>query len=305
MRMSSSARSGRCSAAARTAWTPSSASATTEMSSCVASRLTKPVRTTAWSSPARGLLRRIGTGVDTVTYLGASTRAPIAAALGEKGRKAPGTARLERLVPGVDTDAFRPRDGGSVRETYGLGDRPVILCAARLVVRKGQDALIRALPRVRAAVPDATLLLVGAGPYERGLRRMAAARGVRREVVFAGGHPHTAMPPFFAAADVFAMPCRTRRGGLEVEGLGIVYLEAAAAGLPVLAGDSGGAPDAVRDGETGHVVDGRRTDEIADRLVALLRDRDAAREMGRKGRDWVRTEWDWDRSYERLAALLA
>lgn len=188
--------------------------------------------------------------------------------------------RLERLVPGVDTDAFRPRDGGSVRETYGLGDRPVILCAARLVAREGQDALIRALPRVRAAVPDAALLLVGAGPYERGLRRMAAARGVPREVVFAGGHPHAAMPPFFVAADVFALPCRTRRGGLEVEGLGIVCLEAAAAGLPVLAGDSGGEPDAVRD-------------------------RDAAREMGRKGRDWVRTEWDWDRSYERLAALLA
>ncbi|MFJ2557237.1 MULTISPECIES: glycosyltransferase family 4 protein [unclassified Streptomyces] len=255
---------------------------------------------------ARGLLRRIGTGVDTMTCLGPSTHAPIAAALGAKGHGTPGTARLERLVPGVDTDAFRPRDGGgTVREAYGLGDRPVILCAARLVTRKGQDALIRALPRVRAVVPDATLLLVGAGPYERGLRRLAAARGVQREVVFAGGHPHAAMPPFFAAADVFAMPCRTRRGGLEVEGLGIVYLEAAAAGLPVLAGDSGGAPDAVRDGETGHVVDGRRTDEIAHRLVALLRDREAAREMGRKGRDWVRTEWNWDRSYERLTALLA
>ncbi|MEV7869270.1 glycosyltransferase family 4 protein [Streptomyces sp. NPDC088124] len=274
----------------------------------------------AWTPGARGLLRRIGESVDTLTYLGPSTREPIAAALGHgrfPGTPGPGapkvtaagrTARLERLVPGVDAAAFHPRaaagERDALRERYGLGDRPVVLCAARLVARKGQDTLIQALPRVRAAVPGTRLLLVGSGPYERALRRTAAAEGMQDYVVFAGGHPHGAMPRFYAAADVFAMPCRTRKGGLEVEGLGIVYLEAAAAGLPVLAGDSGGAPDAVRDGETGHVVDGRRVDVVADRLVRLLRDRETAREMGRKGRDWVRTEWDWDRSYERLAAFL-
>lgn len=249
---------------------------------------------------ARGLLRRIGAGVDTVTYLGASTRAPIAAAMG------PG-ARLERLVPGVDPQVFRTGDPAvstPIRETYGLGARPVVLCVARLVPRKGQDALIRALPKVRAAIPGAALLLVGAGPYERALRRLAAERGVTDDVVFAGGRPHAEMPAFFAAADVFAMPCRTRKGGLEVEGLGIVYLEAAAAGLAVVAGASGGAPDAVRDGESGHVVDGRSLVDIADRLTALLSDPGAARLMGEKGRAWVREEWDWDRSYARPAGLL-
>ncbi|MFD8565837.1 glycosyltransferase family 4 protein [Streptomyces sp. NPDC059639] len=246
----------------------------------------------------RSLLRRIGTEVDALTWLGASTRRPIEAALGSG-------ARTARLVPGVDTAVFHPRlDGSSVRARYGLGRRPVILCAARLIPRKGQDTLIRALPWIRRAVPDAALLLVGDGPYASELHQLALNEGVLDSVVFAGGHPHHALPSFYAAADAFAMPCRTRRRGLEVEGLGIVYLEAAASGLPVVAGDSGGAPDAVRDGESGHVVDGRSVAATADRLTRLLRNPELARAMGAKGRHWVRTEWTWDRSYATLSGLL-
>ncbi|MEV0399351.1 glycosyltransferase family 4 protein [Actinoallomurus sp. NPDC050550] len=246
-----------------------------------------------WASlpGSRQVLRRIGDQVGTVTYLTGYTRRRIARALGPR-------TRTTRLVPGVDTSVFRPDAGGAaVRERYGLGEQPVILSVSRLVPRKGQDRLISALPLVRRAVPDATLLIVGAGPYEDRLRQLAGDG-----VVFAGGHPHHDLPPFYAAADAFAMPCRSRLSGLEVEGLGIVFLEAAAAGLPVLAGDSGGAPDAVRDGETGHVVDGRSVPAIADRLVELLTDPGA---MGEKGRAWVRAEWSWDRSYERLRDLLA
>ncbi|MFF4854540.1 glycosyltransferase family 4 protein [Streptomyces rubiginosohelvolus] len=257
---------------------------------------------------ARALLRRIGERTDAVTYLGAATRAPIAAALGPAAAR-----RMVRLAPGVDAEAFavRPgaRDGvrtpaGGVRERYGLGGRPVILCAARLVPRKGQDTLIRALPAVRRSVPDAVLLLTGDGPYARTLRRLAADTGVADAVILAGGRPHPEMPEHYAAADVFAMPCRTRRRGREVEGLGIVFLEAAAAGLPVLVGDSGGAPDTVRDGETGYLVDGRNTAAVADRLVTLLRDRAAAAAMGEKGRAWVREAWGWESAYETLAGLL-
>ncbi|MFJ3575750.1 glycosyltransferase family 4 protein [Streptomyces rubiginosohelvolus] len=257
---------------------------------------------------ARALLRRIGERTDAVTYLGAATRAPIAAALGPAAAR-----RMVRMAPGVDAEAFavRPgaRDGvrtpaGGVRERYGLGGRPVILCAARLVPRKGQDTLIRALPAVLRSVPDAVLLLTGDGPYARTLQRLAADTGVADAVVLAGGRPHPEMPEHYAAADVFAMPCRTRRGGLEVEGLGIVFLEAAAAGLPVLVGDSGGAPDTVRDGETGHLVDGRDTAAVADRLVTLLRDRAAAAAMGEKGRAWVREAWGWESAYATLAGLL-
>lgn len=247
---------------------------------------------------ARALLRRIGAQVDVLTWLSTGTRAPIEAAL------TPGT-RTAGLVPGVDTAAFRPGlDGGPVRARYGLGRRPVILCAARLVPRKGQDTLISALPWIRRAVPDAMLLLVGDGPYAPRLRQLAAHEGVMDSVVFAGGHPHRTLPSFYAAADAFAMPCRSRKRGLEVEGLGIVYLEAAASGLPVLAGDSGGAPDTVCDGETGHVIDGHSVAATADRLTRLLRNPELAHAMGEKGRHWVRTEWTWDRSYATLTRLL-
>lgn len=228
---------------------------------------------------ARALLRRIGAGVDSVTYLGSYTRARIAAAVG-------------------------PEAAARVRERYGLGHRPVVLCAARLVPRKGQDALIRALRLVRRSVPGAVLLLVGDGPHARALRRLAAEQGLAGAVVFAGGHPHEEMPGFYAAAQVFAMPCRTRRAGLEVEGLGIVFLEAAAAGLPVVVGDSGGAPDTVREGETGFVVDGRDVQALADRLTLLLGDARLARDLGRKGRAWVRAEWGWDRPHGLLTSLL-
>ncbi|MGW1292204.1 glycosyltransferase family 4 protein [Streptomyces sp. NPDC002533] len=250
---------------------------------------------------ARSLLRRIGERTDAVTYLGAATRAPIAAALGPAAAR-----RMVRLAPGVDAEAFAVRPGArnGIRQRYGLGARPVILCAARLVPRKGQDTLIRALPAVLRAVPDAVLLLTGDGPYARTLHRLAADTGVAHAVVLAGGRPHTEMPEHYAAADVFAMPCRTRRRGLEVEGLGIVFLEAAAAGLPVLVGDSGGAPDTVRDGETGYLVDGRDPAAVADRLVALLRDRAAAAVMGEKGRAWVREAWGWENAYDTLAGLL-
>ncbi|MFK0185312.1 glycosyltransferase family 4 protein [Streptomyces rubiginosohelvolus] len=257
---------------------------------------------------ARALLRRIGERTDAVTYLGAATRAPIAAALGPAAAR-----RMVRLAPGVDAEAFAVRPGArdgvrtpadGVRDRYGLGGRPVILCAARLVPRKGQDTLIRALPAVLRSVPDAVLLLTGDGPYARTLQRLAADTGVADAVVLAGGRPHPEMPEHYAAADVFAMPCRTRRRGLEVEGLGIVFLEAAAAGLPVLVGDSGGAPDTVRDGETGYLVDGRDTAAVADLLVTLLRDRAAAAAMGEKGRAWVREAWGWESAYATLAGLL-
>ncbi|MEU6486455.1 glycosyltransferase family 4 protein [Streptomyces sp. NPDC046887] len=247
---------------------------------------------------AAALLRRIGRGADAVTYLGAATRAPLARALGSG-------ARLVRMVPGVDAAAFAGGVPGRIRRRLGLpAEAPVVLCAARLVPRKGQDTLIRALPLVRARVPGTRLLLVGAGPDEARLRRLADRYGVSGAVVFAGGRPHRELPDHYAAADVFAMPCRTRRAGLELEGLGIVYLEAAAAGLPVLAGRSGGAPDTVRDGETGFVVDGRDVAAVAGRLTGLLGDRAAAAAMGARGRERVAADWSWEGAWEVLAGLL-
>src|SRR5690606_15497804 len=116
--------------------------------------------------------------------------------------------------------------------------------------------------------------------------------------------PAAELPVYYAAGDVYAMPCRTRRGGLDVEGLGIVYLEASATGLPVIAGNSGGAPDAVRDGETGYVVDGRDLTALVDRLTELLTDRELAAKLGVAGREWVQRCWRWETQAARLAELL-
>jgi phosphatidyl-myo-inositol dimannoside synthase len=272
---------------------------------------------------ARWLLRRIGDRVDVLTYLGEYFRVRLARAL-----SAEAAARMERLAPGVDNAAFRPGAGGdAIRQRLGLGSRPVVICVSRMVPRKGQDTLIRAWPRVLStmtslngtargtgASPGAArepaeggpvLLLVGDGPYRAKLGRLVQQAGLSDSVVFTGPVSAAELPAYYDAGNVFAMPCRTRRGGLDVEGLGIVYLEASAAGLPVVGGDSGGAPDAILPGETGYVVPGRDVAAVADRIAGLLADPPGAGAMGDKGVAWVDREWRWDLVAERLARILA
>jgi phosphatidylinositol alpha-1,6-mannosyltransferase len=250
---------------------------------------------------ARALLRRIGDSVDTVTYLGEYTRVRLSRALSPAA-----AARMTRLTPGVDTSEFHPGAGGqAIREQWGLGRRPVVVCVSRMVPRKGQDTLIHAWPLVLATMPDATLLLVGDGPYRDRLERMARHLGVDGSVVFAGAPSRAELPAYFDAGDVFAMPCRTRRRGLDVEGLGMVFLEAAATGLPVVGGDSGNSADAIRDGETGYVVPGVSVADLADRLNRLLSDPCAAKAMGDKGMAWVHREWRWEIIAQRFAEILA
>jgi phosphatidylinositol alpha-1,6-mannosyltransferase len=181
----------------------------------------------------------------------------------------------------------------------------VVVCVSRLVARKGQDVLIRALAQIRREVPDAALLIVGGGPDMPRLQRLAVASGVAEHVRFTGSVPWPELPGHYAAGDVFAMPCRSRFGGLDVEGLGIVFLEAAATGLPVVAGRSGGAPEAVLDGETGLAVDGRSIAEVAAAISTLLVDRDRAAAMGSRGREWMEQEWQWDLLAARLRSILS
>ncbi|HVT70932.1 MAG TPA: glycosyltransferase family 4 protein [Trebonia sp.] len=250
---------------------------------------------------ARQLLRQIGERADVMTYLGEYFRTRLSAALTPAA-----AARLTRLHPGVDAAVFRPDPAAraAVRDRYGLGDRPVVVCVSRLVRRKGQDTLLRAWPAVQRAIPGAALLIVSGGPYAKTLHQLAEQTGVAASVRFTGSVPQAELPAHYAAGDVFAMPCRTRRGGLDVEGLGIVYLEASATGLPVVGGDSGGAPDAILDGETGYVVGGRDIPALEQRLIALLADPARAKTMGEKGRAWVERDWNWDLIASRLRALI-
>jgi phosphatidylinositol alpha-1,6-mannosyltransferase len=248
---------------------------------------------------ARTALRRIGSGTDVVTYISSYTRRRFASAFGPH-------AALEHLPPGVDIDRFAPDEvaRAELRARYGLGNRPVVACVSRLVPRKGQDMLIRALPAIRQRVHGAALVIVGGGPYASSLRRLAHSFGVAEHVVFTGGVPGEELPAHHALADVFAMPCRTRGAGLDVEGLGIVFLEASAAGVPVVAGRSGGAPETVRDGETGVVVDGWDVGAITASVSDLLSDPDRASRMGAAGRRWVVDNWQWRTQAARLAELL-
>lgn len=248
---------------------------------------------------ARAALRRIGESTDVVTYVSRYTRGRFASAFGPR-------AHLEHLPPGVDTDRFCPDPvaRAELRTRYGLGDRPVVVCISRLVPRKGQDMLIKALPDIRRRVAGAALVIVGGGPHADTLHRLAQNGGVADDVVFTGGVPGEELAAHYAMADVFAMPCRTRGAGLDVEGLGIVFLEASATGVPVVAGRSGGAPETVLDGETGQVVDGRSHDEIVEVIGDLLADPAKARRMGEAGRRWIARDWSWDTHTARLADLL-
>jgi phosphatidylinositol alpha-1,6-mannosyltransferase len=247
---------------------------------------------------ARQLLQRIAGDLDVLTYISEYTRARLAPALG-------GRTRLAQLSPGVDVDAFTPdADGAAVRRRYGLGDAPVVVCVSRLVARKGQDVLVAGWPQVLARHPRARLLLVGGGPAERSLRRAVAVQGLQDSVVLTGPVAATELPAHYAAADVFAMPCRTRRAGLDVEGLGMVFLEAAACGRPVVAGTSGGAPEAVLEGVTGHVVEPRSPEAVAGTIADLLADPDRGRAMGKAGRAWVEQRWSWTTIAATFACLL-
>lgn len=248
---------------------------------------------------ARQALRVIGENTDIVTYVSKYTRRRFAAAFGPD-------AALEHLPPGVDTEKFRPDPAAraELRRRYNLGDRPTILCLSRLVPRKGQDVLLIAMRWVRERIPGAVLVIAGSGPYEDRLRGLADALGLGDDVVFTGRVPAAELAAHHTIADVFAMPARTRGAGLDVEGLGIVYLEASASGVPVVAGMSGGAPETVLDGETGRVVDGRRADQVAEAIGDILADRDAAAAMGAAGRTFVDHHWRWDTLGTRLRGFL-
>ncbi len=208
------------------------------------------------------------------------------------------------LPPAVDGTRFTPGvDGTAVRERHGLGDRPVILCASRLVPRKGQDVLIEGLELVRRFVQDAVLLLVGDGP-SRGKLEEAARAAPSGAVIFAGEIPDRSLPAYYAACDVFAMPCRSRWGGMEVEGFGMVYLEAAAVAKPVVAGRSGGSDEALQDEVTGLLVESEEPKAVALVIARLLQDRELAGRMGAAGRARVEQGFTWDQRAAQLAEIL-
>ena len=215
--------------------------------------------------------------------------------------------RIVRVAPGVDAQRFDvdPSHGILWRRRWGVPDAaPVVGCVSRLVARKGQDVLVRCWPEIQRRHPDAWLVLVGEGPLQARLARQVERSGRRLQVVLAGRMEDADLPGAYAAMDVFAMPCRDRWGGMDVEGLGIVYLEAQAARLPVVAGDSGGAPETVLDPASGTVVDGRDDQAVTAAVDRWLVDPATRQHAGEMGRRWVEERWSWTATAARFTRLL-
>jgi len=240
--------------------------------------------------PFSSAISSIGNNVDHLTYLGEFTKSEIAKALSTKAK-----SRLVKIAPGIDTDHFAP-DSGSIqlRRDLGLIDKKVIVSVGRLVHRKGQDFLIQSLPAILEKHPTAHILMVGEGPYRKDLTKIVEKLKLSQAVTFIGRIQYKDLPRYICAGDIFAMPSRSRLAGLEVEGLGIVYLEASSCALPVVAGRSGGAPDAVDEGITGFSVDGTSTVEISSVIIKLLDDPAKAKAMGTAGRSWIIEKWRWE-----------
>ena len=235
-------------------------------------------------------LRRIGAQADQMTYLGEFTRGAVANVLLREDH-----SKLVHLPPGVDLTRFTPGiKSVELQKKWGIVDAPVIVSIGRLVARKGSDQLIKAMPEVLQQFPKSKLLLVGTGNYQKRLEKLVRNLKVHDSVIFTGRVEHELLPDYYRLGDIFAAPCRSRYGGLEVEGLGIVYLEASACGVPVIAGKSGGAPDAVLDGKTGLLVNGRDHREVGAAVITLLSDQPLRQKMGADGRVWMEQLWSWE-----------
>src|SRR6476659_6264443 len=246
---------------------------------------------------ARQLLRRIGDSCDHLTAISAYTERRISGALSPAAGR-----RLLRLAPPVDIERFRP----SQRADGRVGAR--CISVARLIPQKGVMTLLRAwrtvIDRARRSGAARELIIVGDGPLRSALERSVYRFRLSDSVRIVGAAPHAEVITHLQLADVFALPVRTRLAGLNPEGLCLAALEAAACGLPVIIGDSGGAPETVRDGETGFLVHSHDHQLLAARLDQLLDDPALARDMGKRGRDRVVQDWTWQRSGAVLRALL-
>lgn len=244
----------------------------------------------------RAKLARALVGAELLLPVSHFTADKLSGFISKHGHPVPDVALLRARV---DLERFRPDlDTSKVRARYGIApDERVVLCFGRLVERKGVDRAIRALPLVAERVPNTVLVIAGTGPEMRSLEKLATGLGLtskregRARVVFTGRVPDEDAGAVYAMADVFTLPVVDRWFGLEIEGLGVVLLEAAACGVPCVTGNSGGTPEAVLDGRTGYVIDATDEATLADRIATLLADPGLAARMGAAGRAHVEAEF--------------
>ena len=211
--------------------------------------------------------------------------------------------KIHIIHPGINPKIFHNGNqmAQMIRVKYQLGDAPILLTVGRLQRRKGHDMVIRAMPLIKEKIPHATYLIVGTGEELEFLQALVREMDVTDSVVFAGCITDEEVVGCYAACNVFVMPNREING--DIEGFGIVYLEASAAGKPVIGGRSGGTSDAILDGITGLRVDGTSVVEIAEAVISLLSDTNTSQTLGQNGRVWVEREFTWESVVDRTQAL--
>ena len=259
----------------------------------------------AFTPGLKQTFQKIVKEVDKLTYLTKFTFEQISEAISSDQLE-----KFEQLTPGIDINMFNPENKNNgqsqkIRERFRLGNKPVVVCVSRLMARKGQDTLIEVWPEVLKKVPDAHLLIVGGGSLKQSLHKKTFDNNVHTSVTITGAVDWKELPGFYAAGDVFAMPVRTRNLGFDVEGLGIVYLEASATGIPVIAGNSGGAPEAVIDGVTGFVLNPNNQMILAEKIIELLLNKELINRLGKQGRSWIEKQWQWPSRHLQLKNLLS
>ena len=259
----------------------------------------------AFTPGLKQTFQKIVKEVDKLTYLTKFTFEQIS-----EGISSDQLEKFEQLTPGIDINMFNPENktngqSQKIRERFRLGNKPVVVCVSRLMARKGQDTLIEVWPEVLKKVPDAHLLIVGGGSLKQSLHKKTFDNNVHTSVIITGAVDWKELPGFYAAGDVFAMPVRTRNLGFDVEGLGIVYLEASATGIPVIAGNSGGAPEAVIDGVTGFVLNPNNQMILAEKIIELLLNKELSNRVGKQGRSWIEKQWQWPSRHLQLKNLLS
>lgn len=211
--------------------------------------------------------------------------------------------KIEVIYPGVDTVKFNPTiDASAIKKRYGLEDKAVLLTVGRLEERKGHDMVLKALPEVLAKFPDLIYLIVGTGERLDHLKSLVQDLHLENHVKFAGKADTDELPLYYCCCDIFIMANRELEGG-SIEGFGIVFVEAAACGKPVIGGDSGGTKDAILDGVTGFLVDPLDAKEIAAKITTLLENPDFSRKLGLEGRRRAEEEFSWDKYYEKVRRL--
>lgn len=259
----------------------------------------------AFTPGLKQTFQKIVKDVDKLTYLTKFTFEQISEAISSDQLE-----KFEQLTPGIDINMFNPENktngqSQKIRERFRLGNKPVVVCVSRLMARKGQDTLIEVWPEVLKKVPDAHLLIVGGGSLKQSLHKKTFDNNVHTSVTITGAVDWKELPGFYATGDVFAMPVRSRNLGFDVEGLGIVYLEASATGIPVIAGNSGGAPEAVIDGVTGFVLNPNNQMILAEKIIELLLNKELSNRLGKQGRSWIEKQWQWPSRHLQLKNLLS